>query len=81
MEKHLQKKWQREGNPALRSRLNQVIYTSAVVGECHQWGLVGSSPRESLSKSLQTERHLRVYQNMLFFFPSMETISFQKVTF
>jgi len=48
-EKHLQKQWQRERNPALETGLSQGIYTSAV-GVGGQWcDLVGSSPRAYLS--------------------------------
>lgn len=76
--RHLQKKWQREGNSALKSRLNKQIYTPAVGGVGQHWGLLGSSPR--VSQSLWTKRGVKGFSEYTFFFLT-ESIHFSETHF
>lgn len=45
-EKHLQEKWQREGNPAGKSRLSQWIYASALEGQVRGTAAVGPGGKQ-----------------------------------
>lgn len=66
-EKHLQKKWQRKKNLALKTWLNWWIFTSAAGGEQSAGESGRQQPQASLSKSLQVKRDLRVNQNTFVF--------------
>lgn len=77
--RHLQKKWQREGNSALKSRLNKQIFTPAVGGVGQHWGLLGSSPR--VSQSLWRKRGVKGFSEYAFFFSCRKVYIFQKLTF
>lgn len=59
-EKHLQKKWQREGNAALKSRLNQWIYTSAVAGG----SAVGSGGQQPQSVSVKKSANRKGFEGL-----------------